>query len=425
MGSKISDAWAAILEENPRILEDVGRSGTCRIKAAEIKKYYEPRLMAKHDCSELVPDALRKAHLNILPVSKSAYVLGDFSPFVQFPRSTPMPMSLFSLSGYDTLRPEEINSEAKAISALSISGILEEFIEEERPVQTVSGRSGSGAFDFFIDRRQGGKVRIDVESAQIEVDAVWETADSIIILEAKNVVHDDFQVRQVYFPFRKFRALGSQKRLRLLFSQYTNLTYQLFEYRFSDPSDFSSVELVKHASFALAAARVTREDIAKVHQCTSPDPGEVKGVPFPQADRIERVVALCEHLKASPAGMSRAEIAASLGVVERQGAYYANAARYLGLCEETGGRILQLTPKGIDFLRNDYRNRILALAGLLFKHQLFHQMYAPVLRTDEVPSSDMVIPVLKRCMPNSKESTLERRAKTVVAWIRYLHERTS
>lgn len=37
----------------------------------------------------------------------------------------------------------------------------------------------------------------------------------------------------------------------------------------------------------------------------------------------------------------------------------------------------------------------------------------------------MVIPVLKRCMPNSKESTLERRAKTVVVWIRYLHERTS
>ncbi|MCO6517999.1 MAG: hypothetical protein J6574_08755 [Gilliamella sp.] len=64
-------------------------------------------------------------------------------------------------------------------------------LQENEIKPTVSGRAGSGAFDFFINLDKRGKnvchstQRIYVDKSQIEIDAGYEGNHSLALIEAK------------------------------------------------------------------------------------------------------------------------------------------------------------------------------------------------------------------------------------------------
>ena len=41
-----------------------------------------------------------------------------------------------------------------------------------------------------------------MKNAQCEIDGGFENDNDVIIMEAKNVINEDFHVRQLYYPFR-------------------------------------------------------------------------------------------------------------------------------------------------------------------------------------------------------------------------------
>ncbi|MEI3525749.1 MAG: hypothetical protein V8Q27_06155 [Eubacteriales bacterium] len=57
---------------------------------------------------------------------------------------------------------------------------------------TFNGRMGTGVFDFRVDTVRGIPREIHVENAQCEIDGGFENARSVVVMEAKNVVHSDF-----------------------------------------------------------------------------------------------------------------------------------------------------------------------------------------------------------------------------------------
>ena len=79
-----NDAWAMLIEKYD-IVNKVIKDGLFHIKASEIKVFKEPRLMAKWDCIAALPTVLKKYNLNILPDSRSSYVLGDFLLYKEIP----------------------------------------------------------------------------------------------------------------------------------------------------------------------------------------------------------------------------------------------------------------------------------------------------------------------------------------------------
>ena len=72
-----SDAWQILLDKYD-IKNEIESNGTFKITASQIKEVREPRLMAKWDSSEQLPKSLKKNKINILPDSRSSYVLSDF-----------------------------------------------------------------------------------------------------------------------------------------------------------------------------------------------------------------------------------------------------------------------------------------------------------------------------------------------------------
>ena len=213
-----NEAWRALLERYP-IEETVRKQGVYRITADQIREYREPRLMAKWDSSDALPEALRKRKLNLLPDSRTSYVMGDFLLYEPIPelREHVLRMTHVEMPEYESIDVNNISSEANAIHVLTLSGILDDFLGDGPSAATFNGRMGTGVFDFRVNTVRGAAREIHVENAQCEIDGGFENARSVVIMEAKNVVHSDFHVRQLYYPYRLWRT-RVKKPIRLVFS---------------------------------------------------------------------------------------------------------------------------------------------------------------------------------------------------------------
>lgn len=425
---KTSAAWEAYLNANPWIEQKIIENGFCEVTADSIKKFREPRLMAKHDSNDGVPSPLSERGLNVLSASRRSYYLGDFDVFKAFPDTSELKPEFCDLPGYETLDIEHISSESNAINALVIGGILDKFLNEYDTVETFNGRMSTGSFGFEIARRDGTHTHLDVNNAQLEIDGGFENNRSVIIMEAKNVIHSDFNVRQLYYPFRKYASFVS-KPIRLVFSQYTNLTYNLFEYEFIEPMDFNSIRLLQMASYTFEEDRITADEVWWIWNGTKvlyDDDYRTRGpIPFPQADRIDRIFALMEFLSGYPDGAPTDIITEFMGTVERQAAYYPSAGIYLGLFERPRRGTTALTRRALELLGFKRRSdRLLKFASFIFEHKIFHDLYGIAIKRGSIPEKSEIMHVMSELnvIEGTSDAMLYRRASTVSAWLKWLFD---
>lgn len=226
-------AWEALFEKYD-ILSRIRQEGKFMISAAQIKEYREPRLMAKFDHRINLPQIFSDHQLAILPVSRGDYVISHFDAYQTFPEPVPAVSRLSLPSGLQSLNANHIPSEAIAINCALASGMLADFLEEESLLPTVSGRMGSGQFDFQIQNCvTRTPVSVSVNNSQIEIDAAFEGAASLSLLEAKRDLSEDFLIRQLYYPFRTWSCRMTKKSGRSFsfipteFSACTNMNLKI------------------------------------------------------------------------------------------------------------------------------------------------------------------------------------------------------
>ena len=424
--NKTNKAWNDILAAHPEIMDTIANGGVYELPASEIKKFREPRLMTKHDTSEGVPQPLKARGINVLPISRRSYVLGDFILHHGFEQVSDIKPVLCSLPDFETLQADNITSEANAINALLAAGILDKFLntdDNDNTVETFNGRMGTGDFDFKVSCMNNNKVRIAVRGAQLEIDGGFENKDSVIIMEAKNILNDDFHVRQLYYPYRKYQALV-KKPIRLVFSQYTNMTYHLYEYRFADLKDYNSLELVQSGVYTFENQRITTRDLEKknkkVRILTSDDKNTTK-IPFIQADKFDRIVSLMENLAGVEGNsMTTDEITQFMGTVQRQASYYRAAGEYLGLFDRSTKGRTTLSARAKKVMKLGKRDRQLAFAEYMFEHEIFNKLFQQTYITGQIPDSNTVISLMRELNVCDADSTVNRRARTVISWLRWL-----
>lgn len=425
MANKTEDAWKAILEEYP-ILETVEKEGQYHILAEDIGRFREARLMTKHDCSESVPSPLKRQGLNVLPISRREYTIGRFELFEPFPEELNLKTQYFSLSELETLTLEFLTSEANATNALVASGILDSFLDSSPNVSTFNGRMGSGDFEFYVKSEKTGRERVSVRGAQIEIDGGYENKDSIVILEAKNIEHKDFQVRQLYYPFRRYASFV-HKPIRLVFSQYTNYSFRLFEYEFLDPEDFNSLQLQRMGVYSLEDPHITWNDLDKLCSDLSdyPEPKlQGKKRVFPQANSFPRLLSVLEFLYGNDGEASKEDVHGFMGVEMRQVDYYMSAGEYLGLIDRSTRAVFRLTPVAKKILGAKARERSLGLARQLFQHEIFRRIYRLARERNAPLSKKEIIPFVEELGVLSGD-TVGRRSDTVRAWMQWLMDLVS
>lgn len=420
-----STAWEKIIHDYD-IMDEISRKGYYCITAKTIKKYREPRLMAKWDSNENLPAALRDRHLNILPVSRSEYLLSNvnlYEPLPEFVTSEPGNIHHITELDLESLDCGNITSESNAINAMVATGTLDSFLGDgDRTVETFNGRMGTDAFCFEINRYSGGSLTVHVNRAQMEIDGGFENQKNVIIIEAKNVLHPDFHIRQLYYPYRVWLQ-RVKKPIRLIFCQYYNMMYRLIEYRFADPKSYSSIEQVGSAYYTFQDVSVTESDIIKLWKTITPVPDAPKpDIPFPQADKMDRIISLMEHMQDNEP-MTTADITDYMGLDVRQSNYYASAGRYLDLFERQshGSTECTLTPQARQILSLDYKNRQLALVSRILSHQVFHEFFGRLFIDKISPArlrSEVAAYLEQRNICN--HTTSKRRASTVLGWLKWI-----
>jgi hypothetical protein len=142
-------AWKQLFEKYD-ILNRIDANGQFQISAAQIKEFREPRLMAKFDHTVNLPKIFLDNQLTILPITRGDYVISHFDAYHKFEDNN-APIRRASLPTYiQSLDSNNIPGESIALNCAVAAGIVAEFLQDEDLVSTVSGRMGSGTFNFNI-----------------------------------------------------------------------------------------------------------------------------------------------------------------------------------------------------------------------------------------------------------------------------------
>lgn len=415
----MNEAWSKLFEKYD-ILNKIQNEGAFFITANQIKEFKEPRLMAKWDSSENLPSIFKNHNINILPISRNGYVLSDFKLYEPIPELGEYitEMQKIEIPEYETIDIGNISSEANAINVLMLSKILDDFLDEDDNVATFNGRMVTGTFSFRVDRHRGSSFKVDVEKAQCEIDGGMENNNSVVILEAKNVVHPDFHIRQLYYPYRLW-ASKVVKPIRLVFSIYSNQIYRLFEYVFEDKDNYSSIRLVKSKNYSLQDTKITLNELYDVYsdvEVIYDDNLNNTNIPFIQANSFERIISLMEILFEE--NKTTEEIAETMKFDLRQSDYYYNAGKYLGLFEKKAKKV-SLSKLGKDTVKLRYKERQLKLVRLILKHEIFNRLFIKVYNSGKLPTKEEIQNIMRENNVCNK-GQIVRRSSSVYSWLKWI-----
>lgn len=411
-------AWQNLFDKY-HILSEIQKNGQFVISANQIKEFREPRLMTKFDHTVNLPTIFAEHGLAILPITRGDYVISSFSAYKEF--ETPVAdAKRISIPAYiQSLMPKFLVSETIALNCANACGILNDFLEDDALVPTVSGRMSSGSFGFEINTKSGTKY-ITVSNSQIEIDAAYEGINYLSLFEAKRDLSDDFLIRQLYYPFRLWSSRVT-KPVKSVFLIFSNGTYSLYQYQFDDPKNYNSLRLVKQKKYVIAT-EICLSDIEHL-LTTVPLVPEPK-ISFPQADRMSRIVNLIELLNEKP--MTKQDITSKYAFDERQTNYYTDAGRYLGLIDkshdENGNILFQLSAHGHHIMELEYKERQLALVTQILTHKVFNKTLELYLQCGAMPDKQTIIQIMKdsNLYYVEADSTYLRRSSTVIGWVNWI-----
>lgn len=411
-------AWESLFDKY-NILDAVRNQGEFVISASQIKEFREPRLMTKFDHKVNLPSIFARNNLAILPVTRGDYVISSFSAYKEFESPSDEVQRISIPAHIQSLMPQFLVSEAIALNCANACGILSDFLEDDELVSTVSGRMSSGEFNFNIDTASGTK-SIAVNNSQIEIDAAYEGIQYLSLFEAKRDLSDDFLVRQLYYPYRVWSNRVT-KPVKPVFLIFSNGVFNLYQYQFSDPQSYNSLQLVKQKNYVIAT-EICLADIenllSNVVEVQEPD------ISFPQANSMTRIINLIELLYEKP--MTKQDITSEYAFDERQTNYYTDAGRYLGLidkCHDDDRNILfQLSPQGRYIMGLEYKARQLAIVSQILSHKVFRETLKLHLQCGEMPDAQTIVQIMKNASLYNVEadSTYFRRSSTVVGWVNWI-----
>ncbi|WP_296405430.1 hypothetical protein [Psychrobacter sp.] len=421
--SIIDTTWEALFEKYS-ILKHINANGVFNISSSQINEFHQARLMAKFDYQEKMPQIFLDNGLAILPMSNRTYVIGRFNIFEKIKHNKLETKDAKKLPSYITaIDIEHISSETTALLCANICGILNSFFEEDEITHVIGGRMGSGDFNFKLS-----DINFSVSKSQIEIDGGFESENYIYLVEVKNLIHDNFLVRQIYYPYRtwtkKLEEKCINKEVRNIFLTYSDGNFYLREYEFEQLEDPSSIRMVKEDRYSIVKDALNFEKLQEIINTVAIV--EEPELPFPQCNDLDKVINLCELLCYRNEAMSKPAIAEEFHFVVRQADYYGNGGRYLNLITSNPDKSYSLTQLGESIFSQSLQQRQIELVRIILSHKPFNIIMRDYIEQGDYPSHERVEELLKdynMYKVNKQKITFKRRCSTVKGWINWIFDR--
>jgi hypothetical protein len=411
-------AWEKIVRECVDVSQDL-----VELSKEDIERTTgnELRLMAKMDSSADVPPALKKHGYFILPIKNGAYVLVRGNGYHKLESLGTNSEVFKSTLDYELSTLDIGDSEMQHLDYCYHVGLVEHFANAMGLRQTIRGRKRMPPIKFFV-----GKVGpISVErGVQIEVDSGLEGQDDVILIEAKAEQPRDFIIRQLFYPYRKWRyeLRDRPKRIRpWFFCSYMEggrRVYKFWEYRFDDDDQYLSLVFERGRSFIVEPQK-KRLNIEDLVRAQAQNWSEKKFWDVPQADSFWRVADL--PLLVDQGIDTAAKLAAHYRFDPRQSSYYRQAAEILGLVAlDPREHRYRLTDLGKEYVTKSSDQRRALLAQLLVRFPPMRAVLEKAAKAGERGIDVQEIAALIERYAKISKTTPARRARTLISWLKWL-----
>lgn len=204
----------------------------------------------KFDSSDLLPESLKQNGYFIVHLGKGKHAFVKGKGYHKFEKI----IKIKNIGVGEGIIDEIGNSEAGAVSFIYNEGIIQDFLGV-KDLKVHTARRSKVSFSFKVNG-----LKLHADKQQIEIDGIFETKDGMIVtVEAKNVEHEDFEIRQL-FSIKKYfdmlmenNVIPKNTNLRILFlvrvrNKEQNLC-RLCEYKFTDNEDINSIKLVQAVEY--------------------------------------------------------------------------------------------------------------------------------------------------------------------------------
>ncbi|WEV54673.1 hypothetical protein OZX65_00980 [Leuconostocaceae bacterium ESL0723] len=420
--SKLDVAWEKLFNKYD-IAGKVEDDGFFEISADEIKEFREPRLMTKFDWSDSRPKLFKDHDLAILPNTRGTYVIGKFKAYKQLDYDELKPIVVRKPDWVRSFDDFPVTSESVALNLAQMTGMIDRVmgtnLDDPEAVGTITGRLKSGHLKYHIDlRNTTTPYMFQVDNSQVEIDAGYENANNLAVIEAKNRIPKDFMIRQLYYPYCSYNNLGTGKEVMPIYFTHADNIYGFHIFEFEEPDNYSSITKVKQLNFIIDEELDLRLDDVLAISKASPNIEDDTVIPFPQADSFTRVLDMLQHLEHPK---TRVELAEDYEFDTRQSDYYANALRYLSLATKEDGKF-KLTDKGKQLAglsNSNTRNRL--VIQQILNHKTFNLIFEATVKNDGEFDNGYIDKILYETVPTiNSMTTAQRRRSTVKSWLDWI-----
>jgi uncharacterized protein DUF6997/uncharacterized protein DUF6996 len=366
----------------------------------------EPRLMAKMDSLEQLPKAFRDNNLFLLPVSRRQYAIVRGVGYHQLERIKERP--LVYVSSYPFPKSfADFESEQIYLNYAYCTGLLERFAQISCLNPPLQIRIDTPKFNFNVNNSN-----IIVDRSQIEIDAITEGLKTIITVEAKIRTPTSFSIRQIYYPFCTF--FDKKKRVRnffLCFEPKQDL-YIFWEYEFNPFDSFESISLIQCKQYKVKVSNVSSiiEQFRNIQAR--------QGIIIPQADDVTKIIQF--PVKVSEGYDTAEKMMNEFNFSNRQSSYYRHTSEILGLVVSERNNRYNLTERGQQYLKLSAEKKSSFICRLLLEFPIMNEIFLDISSDQsKVIKKQNIMDLLKR-KSDLTGNTLERRARTIRSWFKWI-----
>lgn len=406
MANKYKLAWDKIFEiKNFDLAKDLHF-----ISATEIKQItgIEPRHMGKIDSTNDLADSMIRNGYFVLPVKNGEYAIVRGKGYHELEKLSGSKTHV-SRVNFNLGTMHRNTSEMQYLDYSQVSGAIEDLIGEGALYPTIRGRERSGQFSFNV-----GNQNLNIDNVQVEVDLGLEGEKSIVLFEAKSKTPKDFIIRQLYYPYRRFKNLSSSKKIIPIFFTYDakENAYNYWVYEFENLTDYNSIKLSRVVTY-----NIYEKDSFDIDDLTPLDESYVDLIP--QANDLDKVQELV--FKINEGANNAKDISEHFGFDLRQSSYYREAAEALGLVESSAG-VYYLTDKGKQLVGLNSQDRNLYFARNLMGFNIVRQSIDLIKSGQKLDKH-----ILEQIIANNSSlsgSTIPRRASSLSRWLKWISDNT-
>ena len=172
---------------------------------------FEPRLLCKMDTSKSRPTIFMDNNICILSIKNGTYALIKENIYIPLIQYKCVPIIITNKT--DSLILDIGESETSMLDKLKYNNIIDNIIGEKIRYGPLLGGRHRCNFNTIINSKH-----IEIQGSQYETDGCYETDNYVCIVEAKSVECDDFNIRQLYYPYREvYKKVGDKKKIICLF----------------------------------------------------------------------------------------------------------------------------------------------------------------------------------------------------------------